>query len=166
MFTLNMAEPVFGINMVLRGQFRKGFQWVEECIRRRDAEGALAVGVFSRLNLAELYIEILTSKEAPPLAIVFRNITTVLSVKMTGQRRAMELLERLVDNKQLNSQVFQLNSQGFLVGRIQMNLGLVHKFGKRNELARKYLEEAKRIVSQSGPSPLLTKIETALAEVA
>jgi hypothetical protein len=46
-----------------------------------------------------------------------------------------------------------------------MILGLLYKVKKKRALALQHLTEAKRIVSQSGPTPMLAKIETALAEI-
>ena len=46
-----------------------------------------------------------------------------------------------------------------------MTLGLLYKAEKKRALAVQHLTEAKRIVSQFGPTPLVAKIETALTEV-
>jgi hypothetical protein len=44
-------------------------------------------------------------------------------------------------------------------------LGLLYKAKKRRGLAVQHLTEAKRIISQFGQTPMLAKIEAALAEV-
>ena len=46
-----------------------------------------------------------------------------------------------------------------------MILGLLYKVKKKRALATTHLMEARRIVSAVGPSPMLTRIETALAEL-
>jgi hypothetical protein len=46
-----------------------------------------------------------------------------------------------------------------------MNLGLVHKIGKRKQLAHKHLTKARSNFVRLGPSPVLTKIDAALAEL-
>ena len=47
-----------------------------------------------------------------------------------------------------------------------MILGLLYKSKKKRALAVRHLTEAKRISSQFGPTPMLAKIEAALAELA
>ena len=47
-----------------------------------------------------------------------------------------------------------------------MILGLLYKAKKKRALAVRHLTEAKRIVSQSGSTPMLAKIDAALAELA
>jgi hypothetical protein len=46
-----------------------------------------------------------------------------------------------------------------------MILGLLYKAKKKKALAAGHLSEARRIVSAFGPSPMLTRIEAALAEL-
>ena len=46
-----------------------------------------------------------------------------------------------------------------------MIMGLLYKAKKKRALAVQHLTEAKRIASQSGPTPMLAKIEAALAEL-
>jgi hypothetical protein len=46
-----------------------------------------------------------------------------------------------------------------------MILGRLYKFKKKRALAIQHLTEAKRIVSQFGPTPILAKIEAALADL-
>ena len=60
----------------------------------------------------------------------------------------------------------QLDPNGHHIGRCEMVLGLLYKAKKKKALAVQHLTEARRISSQFGPSPMLTKIEAALAEVA
>ena len=47
-----------------------------------------------------------------------------------------------------------------------MILGLLYKAKKKRALAVQHLTEAKRIASQFGPTAMLARIETALAELA
>jgi len=44
-----------------------------------------------------------------------------------------------------------------------MILGLLDRTKRRRESALEHLTEAKRILSQLGPTPLLARVETALA---
>jgi hypothetical protein len=47
-----------------------------------------------------------------------------------------------------------------------MILGLLYKAKKKRPLAVQHLTEARRIISQFGPTPMLARIDAALAEVA
>jgi hypothetical protein len=54
---------------------------------------------------------------------------------------------------------------GHFVGSANMMLGLLYKTKKKDALAIQHLTEARRILSEFGPSPMLARIETALAEI-
>jgi hypothetical protein len=54
---------------------------------------------------------------------------------------------------------------GHHIGRCEMILGLLYKAQKKRGLAVQHLSEARRITSQFGPTPMLAKIEAALAEL-
>jgi hypothetical protein len=59
----------------------------------------------------------------------------------------------------------QYNREGSFVGRAQMILGLLYKAKKKRALALQHLTEAKRILSQFGQTPILARVQTALAEL-
>ena len=46
-----------------------------------------------------------------------------------------------------------------------MILGLLYKAKKKRAFAVQHLTEARRILSQFGQTPILTRVETALAEL-
>jgi hypothetical protein len=46
-----------------------------------------------------------------------------------------------------------------------MLLGLLYKIKRKRALALQHLTEAKRILSQFGETPILARVETALAEL-
>jgi hypothetical protein len=54
--------------------------------------------------------------------------------------------------------------KGFIIGRVQMILGLLYKAKKKRGLAVQHLTEAKRILSHLGQTPILARVE-ALAEL-
>ena len=51
------------------------------------------------------------------------------------------------------------------MGRAKMILGLLYKAKKERALALQHLTEAKRILSQFGQTPILARVDTALAEL-
>jgi hypothetical protein len=50
-------------------------------------------------------------------------------------------------------------------GRAHMTLGLLYKVKKKRALAAQHLSEANRTLSQFGQTPILARVETALAEL-
>ena len=60
----------------------------------------------------------------------------------------------------------QFDSQGHYIARCDMIMGLLYKSKKKTSLALEYLGKARAIASAAGKSPMLTRIDTALAELA
>ena len=59
----------------------------------------------------------------------------------------------------------RFNPDGHMPGRAEMILGLLYKTKNKREPARQHLSEARRILSQFGRTPMLTRVESALAEL-
>jgi hypothetical protein len=76
----------------------------------------------------------------------------------TASSRIPALMTRVLDNR-------HLDPEGHHVGRVQMILGLLYKIKKKRGFAIQHLTEAKRIFSQFGHTPVLARVETALAEL-
>jgi hypothetical protein len=56
--------------------------------------------------------------------------------------------------------------EGTFVGRAHMILGLLYKAKRKRGPALQHLTEARRILSPFGQTPVLARVETALAEMA
>ena len=112
-----------------------------------------------RLYLAELYLQMIAGNEKPPpLLILLRNLPTILRVMMTAHSRIPDLLKRVMANP-------HFDPAGHYIGRAQMILGQFYKVKKKRALAVQHLNEAKRILSKFGPTPILARVDTALAEL-
>jgi hypothetical protein len=111
-----------------------------------------------RLNLCEIYLQIISGNEKPPLAILLKNLPTLLKVLFTASARIHGLTKHVLENR-------QFDPSGQQVGSAHKALGLLYKVKKKQALALEHLTEAKRILSQYGPSPALTRVETALVEL-
>ena len=59
----------------------------------------------------------------------------------------------------------RFNPDGHMPGRAEMILGLLYKTKNKREPAMQHLSEARRILSQFGQTPMLTRVESALAEL-
>ena len=108
--------------------------------------------------LCEVYLEILSGKGEASLGLLLRNFRSLMGVFMFGAKRIVSLIEKVRSNP-------QFDREGHYIGRTEMILGLLYKAKKKKALAARHLTEARRILSAFGPSPTLTRVEAALAEV-
>jgi class 3 adenylate cyclase/tetratricopeptide (TPR) repeat protein len=143
---------------VLTGRLKEGIALLERTIDASDKDGDRGNACWSRIFLAEIYIEILASRQQVALSVVLKNFGTILRAKLFGARLARELLEDA-------SQEPQLHELGTLRARINMDLGLLHKIAKRRDLARQYFEKARGPAELQGAAMMVSKIDVALAEL-
>ena len=75
---LNSTDTIFGVCKILQGNIRDGLRLIEEAILRREKEGYRAMADWSRLALAEIYLQIIAGNEKPPLPTLLRNLPTLI----------------------------------------------------------------------------------------
>ena len=153
-----VSEVPFGVCKILRGNLSEGLHLIERAILMREKEGLPDLADLFRLNLADVYLQIIAGKERPPLSLLLKNLPILLNIMISSSRRVQALTSHVLQNP-------NFDSGGYHMGRAQMILGLLYKAKKKRVLAFQYLTEAKRIVSQFGPTPMLAKIDAALAEL-
>jgi hypothetical protein len=158
-FFLGATDVFLGVCKIFQGNIADGIHLIEDTILKREKEGIQDAADLARLSLAEVYLQIIAGKETPPFAVLIRNLPIIMKVMVTASARIQALMTRVLRNP-------HFDPAGHHIGHAQMILGLLYKAKKKRALAVQHLTEAKRIISQFGPSPMLTKIETALAEVA
>ena len=158
LYRLNGNDAATAVCKVLQGAIGGGIRFLEDAISRRDREGYQFMADWYRLNLCEIYLQIISGNEKPPLAILLKNLPTLLKVLFTASARIHGLTKHVLENR-------QLDPSGQQVGSAHKALGLLYKVKKKQALALEHLTEAKRIFSQYGPSPALTRVETALVEL-
>src|SRR5262249_23514543 len=83
-----------GIGYVLAGRISEGIQLLESAITTYDARGEDLIATYTKNSLAEIYLEMLTSRARPPLSVILKNVVTILRVKFIGMRRIEVLLEQ------------------------------------------------------------------------
>jgi class 3 adenylate cyclase len=155
---LEPVEPICGVSKILQGNMTDGIRLIEEAILRCDKEGYRDMADWSRLYLAEVYLEIIAGREKPPFLTLLKNLPILLKVMVTAPSRIPDLMKRVMEN-------LHFDPAGHFVGRAKMILGLLYKVKKKRALAVQHLTEAKRILSQFGQTPILARVETALAEL-
>jgi hypothetical protein len=152
------CEAFVGISKIFQGNIAEGLRVVEQAVLKRENEGLSQITDFFRLNLAEVYLVIIAGREKPPLLILLKNLAVLLKVRAIASSRIRSLMTRVHENP-------NFDPAGYHVGRAQMILGLLYKAKKKRALAVQHLTEAKRIASHFGRTPMLSKIDAALAEL-
>ena len=158
------TEAALGVAMARTGELVKSVRWMEALIARSEGElGYRAYADFTRLFLAEIYLAllqsraktILHSRAKPPLRVLLANLWFFAKVKRVGPKRVATLLNSALRNE-------QFHEQGVLRSRIELDLGLLQKLLKKQDLARDHLMRARVAASAQHATVLLAKIETAI----
>lgn len=159
-WTLFLSGPdmMLGVALAMDGRIGDGLRHIEKVIARREAEGYQTAADWYRLFLCEIYLEILSGKGGASPGVLLRNIRSLTGVFVFGEKRIVALVEQVRSNP-------QFDPDGHYIARSELILGLLYKTRKKKALAIRYLTEARRIVEPSGPSPMLTRIEAAMAEL-
>jgi class 3 adenylate cyclase len=155
---LTGADGMWGVALVLGGEIGHGIRWMEQSILKREDEGYRAAADWYRMNLCEIYLEIISGNEWPSAKVLVQNLVTLLVAMFAAETRVSKLVERVRQNP-------QFDKNGHHIGRCEMILGVLYKIKKKRVLAIRHLTEARRIVSQFGPTPMLVRIDAALAEL-
>jgi tetratricopeptide (TPR) repeat protein len=158
LYRLVGGDAATAVYKVLRGDIGGGIRFLEDAISRRENEGNFASADYYRLNLCEIYLQIISGKEKPQIAILLKNLPILLKVMLTASARIQGLAKHVLENR-------HFDASGHFAGSAHKALGLLYKIKKKRALAIEHLTEAKEMFSQYGPSPVLTRVETALAEL-
>jgi hypothetical protein len=158
MYALRGTDATVGVWKVLQGNIRDGLSFIEEVILRTEKEGDRSAADWQRLFLAEVYLQIIIGSEKPPFLVLLKNLPILLKVMVSASSRIPALIAHVLENP-------HFDPAGHHVGRAKMILGLLCKAKKKRTLAVQRLIEARQIFSQFGRTPILVRVETALAEL-
>ena len=142
----------------MQGEIGAGINVLEQAISKNEKEGYRDLADLCRLLVSELYLRIISGNEKLPLGVLLKNLPILLKVMVTAPSRIRALIAQIRQNP-------HFDPTGHHIGRAQMNLGLLYKVKKNRELAVQHLTEAKRILSQFGQTPILARVDAALAEL-
>lgn len=154
-----VPQSMLGVGLAMEGRITEGLRQIEETIARRAAEGAEIAADWNRLLLSEVYLQILSGEGGASLGVLLRNFRTLAGVMLAGEKRIKTLIEKVRQNP-------QFDADGHYFARGEMILGLLAKLRKRKAEAVEHLTAAQRLIAPTGASPMLARIETALAELA
>jgi len=158
LLTLALTEGMIGICRVLQGKIGDGLLLIEAAIAKQEKAGWRGLADFYRLLLGEIYVQIITGNEKLPLAALLKNLPTLLKLMTIAPSRVIALTTHVLENP-------HFDPAGQHAGHAKMLLGLLCKAKKRRALALHHLTKAKRIFLQFGQTPILARVETALAEL-
>lgn len=142
----------------MSGRISEGIKVIKEHIVRLDSEGDRTIAAWTRITLAEIYIQILSGKDKPPATVILKNFLTILGARMFGVRRARALLREAEAHK-------QLSERGVIFARINLNLGVLSVMENKRAEAKRYLEKARIAAENQGADKLRQKIDATLAEL-
>jgi class 3 adenylate cyclase len=157
-YDVGCTDGFVGVCKVLQGNMSEGIHIIEQAILKREDEGYRAAADHFRLMLCEVYLQIIGGNEKLPLPVLLRNLPILLTVIVTASARIRSLVAHVIKNPKFDPNRLH-------VGWANMILGLLYKTKKKHILGTQHLTEARRILSEFGPSPMLARIETALAEI-
>jgi hypothetical protein len=149
---------MLGLYKVLQGNIAEGMHIIEGLILRVETEGYQGAAHWLRLNLAQVYLEIIAGNEKPRFTVLLKNLPILLKVMVMASSRIRALMTHVLNYP-------HYDPDGFQIGRSEMILGLLYKTKRKPTLAVQHLTEAKRILSQFGQTPILARVQTALAEL-
>ncbi|MCI4348604.1 MAG: AAA family ATPase [Thermoplasmata archaeon] len=150
---MDIAE---GVGLAVTGDIQGGIRLLRTSIAVRDQEGLRTIAAWSRIALAEVYLEILTGTQRPPVMVLLRNLPTLLAAKLVGARRARLLLEEASTHD-------QLSPRGAIRARIEMDLGVLDKLDGKYLEAKRHLGDARVSAALQKATPLVARIDAALA---
>jgi oligopeptide/dipeptide ABC transporter ATP-binding protein len=152
------TDGLVGVCKILQGNMAEGIHIIEHAILIRETEGYRGMADWYRLMLCDVYLQIIGGNEKLPLPVLLRNLPIILKVFATASARIRTLVAQAIENP-------QLDPNGYFVGWANMILGMLYKIKKKDNLAIQYLMEARRILSEVGPTPTLARMDAALAEL-
>ena len=158
LYQLAGSAGTVGVCKVFQGNIGGGIRWLEGAISTREKEGYRASADWYRLFLCEVYLHIIGGEEKLPFLTLLRNLPILLKVMATASSRIRVLMARFLENP-------NFDPDGHHVGRARMTLGLLYKAKKKRPLAAQHLTDARRILSPFGQTPILARLDAALAEL-
>ncbi|BAT59385.1 adenylate cyclase 2 [Variibacter gotjawalensis] len=151
-------DAVWGAGLVLSGKFRAGIRFIENRIEMREAEGYRSAADWYRVTLCYILLEVLQGGRRPQASVLIRNLPYLIWLKITGLKRIDRLIARARQNP-------LFHPEGLHQAKVHFIIGSRWRLAGRTELARKSLQEAKRIAKVFGDTPLAAKIDASLDEV-
>jgi class 3 adenylate cyclase len=151
-------DDLWGVALILSGEIGKGVLYMKQAIGRRESEGYRGSADWCRMFLCEIYLLLMSGGRRPSARVLAKNFLALAKIRVTAQREIFAMIRKVQNNP-------QFDRDGHFIARCEMILGLVYRAKKQRARAIEHLTEARRITSQFGPSPMLSRIESTLSEL-
>jgi class 3 adenylate cyclase len=141
-----------------KAEKQKIYRFLEDSIRYHEKAGHVLGRDFSRITLAEIYIEFLKPRQKVSSSVILKHLPFLIVTWITGKKKAMKLLLEARKNR-------SFDSNGYHHARIDADLGILCKLANRKDEADRYFKRARAIVENLGAKGLLAKIDAASESV-
>jgi hypothetical protein len=150
------SETPLAVASLLRGDIRDRVRRLEAIVRDRETKyGYQAFADWTRMILAEVYIDLLQGTRKLAIGVVLKNLFFLLYARRVAPKRAELLLRTALRNS-------QLSDRGVLRARLDFNLGRLYQTTGRVDLARPHFDSARRAALAQEATSLIDKIDEAL----
>jgi class 3 adenylate cyclase/tetratricopeptide (TPR) repeat protein len=147
---LTIIDFPYGAAMLLSGELAAGVRWIKESMERFATLGNGILPALGHSILGELYVEMLVGAR-PPLRIVLKNLGFVLSARPFAAWNARRHLEEAVRaGRKVGHSVILVQSL--------LSLGRLAFAKKRDDEARRCLDEAREVAEREGLAALSEKV--------
>jgi class 3 adenylate cyclase/tetratricopeptide (TPR) repeat protein len=151
-----MGDIFYGASMSLAGELGRGVRWIHDSIARIEAWGNPHFPALGYLILGEIYLQMATSPEKPPMAVMLRNLGFVLTNVPFAASKSRRYLEEAIRRCRT------IGMPGHLA-RALVALGSLNLARKRTDEARSCLTEALVIAESVKAENIAAKAKQALA---
>jgi class 3 adenylate cyclase len=156
LYGLAGIDGVIAVSRVFQGHIAEGIELMQQAIMHQEKDGYRDAADWCRGILAEVYLQIIGGTEKVPFLTLLKNLPILLKIRITASSRIHSLIAIARQNP-------HFHPEGHHLGRAEMTLGLLYKAKKKRARAAQHLTEARRILSQFGQTPILARIDAALA---
>jgi tetratricopeptide (TPR) repeat protein len=141
--------PFVGIVLIKKGNMSKGLKTIEEVLEHcKEKKWGWGIAL-SEYVLGYLYYQFAYG-EKPSTSIILKNIGFLAKNVPFASKKAADYFNRAIESAK------QFGAQGIL-GQTYLDLGILYKAKKRNNLARKCISEAIHIFENIGTEVRLRK---------
>jgi class 3 adenylate cyclase/tetratricopeptide (TPR) repeat protein len=156
---LRMLIGIFyGASMSLAGGLGAGVRWIHQDIRRFESWGNPQFPVLGYMILGEIYLQIATSPEKPPPRVLIKNLGFVLTNVPFARTKARRYLEEAIHRCRV------IDMPGHLA-RCLLDIGMLHKAGKRIPEARACFTEALAVAESVRADNIAQKAKAVLGSL-
>ena len=110
----------YGMALVIAGRMAEGVAHIEAKTRAFEQLGQPLAQIWSSYYLGEIYLEMVLSKERPPITVILKNLGFILKTAPFAARRARERLSEAVASSREHDIPYLLAAGLFGLGRLDV----------------------------------------------